>query len=97
MSIVYRSPLADVALPTHRSLQEYVFEHFDAHADKTLYIDANTEETVTYGEFRSRVQRAAAGFHGEGLRAGETVAVLAPNCIEYGVSYYAALMNGGTL
>ncbi len=56
-----------------------------------------TGKTMTYGEFDDAVRRQAGGWLGSGLAKGEVVAVMAPNCAEYGVIFHAVALAGGVL
>ena len=53
--------------------------------------------TMTYGEFEDAVRRQAGGWLERGLAKGEVVAVMAPNCPEYGVVFHAVALAGGVL
>ena len=52
---------------------------------------------MTYGEFEDAVRRQAGGWLERGLAKGEVVAVMAPNCAEYGVMFHAVALAGGVL
>ena len=52
---------------------------------------------MTYGEFEDAVRRQAGGWLESGLAKGEVVAVMAPNCPEYGVVFHAVALAGGVL
>ena len=64
-------------------------------ADKAAFIDGATGRTMTYGEFEVAVRRQAGGWLERGLAKGEVVAVMAPNCPEYGVTFHAVALAGG--
>ncbi|MEV0698429.1 acetoacetate--CoA ligase [Saccharopolyspora sp. NPDC050389] len=53
-------------------------------------------EEITYGELRARVAAARAGLAALGVRAGDRVAALAPNCPETLVAFLAAASLGAT-
>ncbi|MDA3630647.1 acetoacetate--CoA ligase [Saccharopolyspora sp. WRP15-2] len=57
--------------------------------------DGRTEE-ITYGELRSRVAAARAALVDLGVRTGDRVAALAPNCPETLVAFLAAASLGAT-
>lgn len=50
--------------------------------------------TTTFGELVSRAHRVAHGLRGLGLRSGDGVAVMAPNCVETILVYLAAIEAG---
>lgn len=41
------------------------------------------DRSLTYSELSNRVSRTAGGLHSVGVRRGDRIAVLAPNCLEY--------------
>ena len=57
-----------------RTFWELLDRRADATPDYPMLIDA-ADRTVTFGEFRSRVERVAAGFHAMGVGQGTPVTV----------------------
>ena len=53
-----------------------------------------TDRSLTWGEVDHEVDRVAGGLLASGLRPGDRVAILLPNCIEFAVSYFAVLRAG---
>ncbi|MFI6604632.1 AMP-binding protein [Nonomuraea sp. NPDC050536] len=47
------------------------------------------DETLTYGELAEQVRAVAAGLAASGVRAGQTVAFVLPNCVEFVVAWLA--------
>ncbi|MFF5260040.1 AMP-binding protein [Actinomadura viridis] len=47
------------------------------------------DETLTYGQLAAQVRSVAAGFAENGVRAGQTVAFVLPNCVEFVVAWLA--------
>jgi long-chain acyl-CoA synthetase len=52
-------------------------------------------ESLTYRELGTRAAQAANGLLARGVRPGDRVALLMPNCPEYPVAYYGVLLAGG--
>ena len=52
------------------------------------------DRSLSWGQARCEVHRIANGLTRSGVRPGERVAVLAKNCIEYALFYYAAAKSG---
>ncbi len=50
--------------------------------------------TTTYAELHAQVLRAAGALHNRGIRAGDRVAIVLPNCPQHVVAFYAALRLG---
>ncbi|MBD8062572.1 AMP-binding protein [Oceanitalea stevensii] len=53
--------------------------------------------TTTYGELAAQVDRAAAVLAAAGVRAGDRVALVLPNCPQHVVAFYAALRLGAVV
>ncbi|KAI5072594.1 hypothetical protein GOP47_0012700 [Adiantum capillus-veneris] len=58
------------------------------------FIDSSTGQTLTYGHLRSQVQAASAGLFSFGLRPGNVVLLLCPNCIAFPVILLAIMSVG---
>ena len=93
--MTFTSPLPPVSLPA-LPLTPYILER-TGRADRTAFIDGVTGRTMTYGEFEDAVRRQAGGWLEGGLAKGEVVAVMAPNCPEYGITFHAVALAGGAL
>ncbi len=50
--------------------------------------------TTTYAALRAQVLRAAQALHARGIRAGDRVAIVLPNCPQHVVAFYAVLRLG---
>lgn len=55
-----------------------------------IYLD----QTITYGELMEHVLRAAAGLQALGVRPGDRVALMIPNCPQFVIAYFGALRAG---
>ncbi|MHA2425035.1 MAG: long-chain-fatty-acid--CoA ligase [Candidatus Thorarchaeota archaeon] len=51
----------------------------------------------TYRELGELIDKAAYGFSKMGVKKGETVAIMLPNCPQFVIAYYAALKCGATV
>ena len=94
--MTFTSPLPSVSLPAS-PLTPYILERAGQLAGKAAFIDGATGRTMTYGEFEDAVRRQAGGWLESGLAKGEVVAVMAPNCPEYGVVFHAVALAGGVV
>ncbi|GAA4611552.1 acetoacetate--CoA ligase [Saccharopolyspora hordei] len=79
---------------------EHALREGDGKGDDDLAVvfareDGRTEE-ITYGELRARVAAARAALVELGVRTGDRVAALAPNCPETLVAFLAAASLGAT-
>ncbi len=53
--------------------------------------------TTTYRELDAQISRAAAGLRERGVRAGDPVAIILPNCPQHIVAFYAVLRLGAVV
>lgn len=53
--------------------------------------------TTSYREMDDQIQRAAASLHAHGVRAGDPVAIVLPNCPQHIVAFYAILRLGAVV
>ena len=72
----------------------YPGAHVAATPDKPALVMADTGETVTYAELEERSVRLAHFLHDQGLRAGDSFALLSENSLRYHECYWAALRSG---
>lgn len=77
------------------SLPELFFEA----AAKYSYNTAVTffDQTYTYAELRKHIYNAACSLAKMGVKKGDRVAVMLPNCPQYPITYYAALLCGAII
>jgi len=59
----------------------------------TIFFD----QQLTYGELRNHVRRMATALKGMGVKKGDRVALMLPNCPQFIISYYGVLEAGGTV
>ncbi|QDI90532.1 long-chain fatty acid--CoA ligase [Salicibibacter halophilus] len=55
------------------------------------------ELTYTYEELNNNIQRVASGLSKRGVKKGDRVALMLPNCPQYPASYFAVLSLGATV
>ncbi|GAB2502109.1 Long-chain-fatty-acid--CoA ligase [Corynebacterium atrinae] len=71
--------------------------------DNNLALNADKSATwffgrsQTYGELDRQVRRAAAGLRAFGVRPGDKVAIILPNCPQHIAAFYAVLKLGATV
>ncbi|MBX9244697.1 AMP-binding protein [Actinotalea ferrariae] len=85
---------ADVEEPDEtvtRTLERVVAEHGARVATDVL------RATTTYAELGTRVGRAAGALHAAGVRPGDRVALVLPNCATHVVAFYAVLRLGAVV
>lgn len=82
---------ADIELPTESLVA--MFERSVAEAGPSPAMEFFGRRT-TYAELGSQVDRAAEGLRRLGVRAGDRVALILPNCPQHVVAFYAVLRLG---
>jgi 4-coumarate--CoA ligase len=92
--MLFESPLPTVAIP-EMPLTPFVFERVGTFGEKPAFIDGPSGRTLTYRAFEDAVRRQASGWVDSGLTKGEVVALMAPNCPEYGIAFHAVALAGG--
>lgn len=78
--------------------RDYIGFWADVSPDKVAIVDATTQQTYSYGYISSRAEHLAGHLYQHyGVRHGDRVAVVAPNCIGYIILFAAAQKSGFTL
>ncbi len=78
-----------------KSLHEYLLDTGNKYKEKKALHFMGKH--ITYGQLLSEVKKMAAFFQEGGLKKGDRVAVMLPNCPQGVISYYGALLAGGTV
>lgn len=76
-----------------RPLHSLPFNSAQKYPDKTALIFYGHK--ITYAQLAACIKRAASVFYDQGLRKGDRVAVMLPNCPDFVIAYYAILSLGG--
>jgi long-chain acyl-CoA synthetase len=77
--------------PLYRLLERAETAH--ARTPATLFLGAR----LTYGEIGKMARRLAAGLQALGVRKGDRVAIMLPNCPQAVIAYYGVLMAGAVM
>lgn len=64
---------------------------------RVFLVDANTGREITYGEFHRQACALAAELRARGLRKGDRVGVMVPNCCELAILYFACIYLGAVI
>jgi long-chain acyl-CoA synthetase len=78
--------------PPRESLTEMIEASVHTYRDKVALDFFGA--TTTYGELGTQIRRAANGLRQLGVRAGDRVAIVLPNCPQHIVAFYAVLRLG---
>ena len=93
-AMIFRSPWPDIELP-QLSVCDKVLGAAKQFGDKPAIIEGETGRTLTYRQLVEEAERVAAGLACAGLRSGQPLALVLPNCIEFALSWYGTLLAGG--
>ena len=87
-----------LGLSSDLSLGDAMARAARTHPDAPFHLHAATgSRVVTLGEIHTEGRRLAGSIHALGLRAGDTIAMQLPNCVENAVMFHAAALLGCTL
>lgn len=76
------------------TLHDLIARNARLHASKTAFLFG--DQRVTHAQYAERTARLAAGLAAAGVRAGDRLAILAPNCLEY-VDLFGASAHLGAM
>jgi len=76
-----------------KTLQEYLWDTTEKYPGLKATVFLGQE--MTFKELGEKIKRFANGLAGLGIKKGDRVAVMLPNCPEFVISYYAILSLGG--
>jgi len=77
------------------TLHEWYLEKTASHCEQELYICGISSRKVTYAEAEKRMELLARElYHVHHVRAGDTVAIVSPNSVDYGSIFHAVLKLG---
>lgn len=60
-----------------------------------LQDEDGTEETISYGQLLEKATHVASGLYEQGLRPGETVAIMLPTSAQFFYAFFGVLLAGG--
>ncbi|MDQ1131171.1 AMP-binding protein [Microbacterium sp. SORGH_AS_0888] len=90
------SPFPEPVIPD-ASLQEFIFADLTPEdLTRTAIVDADSGETLDYGGLLARVHAAAHELRERGVRAGDVVALHAPNSSAFVIAFHAIGAVGAT-
>jgi acyl-CoA synthetase (AMP-forming)/AMP-acid ligase II len=80
-----------------KTIRETITEIVQRREKNIFLLDANTGAQITYGEFHRLACALAAELSRLGVRKGDRVAVMVPNCCELAVFYFACMYLGAVV
>ncbi|KAJ1406680.1 AMP-dependent synthetase/ligase [Sesbania bispinosa] len=92
---IFRSKLPDISIPNNIPLHTYCFQKLPEVADRPcLIVGGSAGRTYTYAETHLACRKFAAGLSNLGIKKGDVIMILLPNCPEFVFSFMAASMLG---
>ena len=79
------------------TIREQILDLVEKNGDRVFLIDALTGSPMKYREFHELACVLGAELQARGLRRGDRIAVMVPNCCELAVFYFACLYAGATI
>jgi len=83
---------AQVDVLQYESLVEFVEESFKKYKNRPAF--ENMGVSMTYGEIEKKANHFAAYLHSRGLKPGDKIALMMPNCLQYPIAVFGALKAG---
>ncbi|GAB1860346.1 Luciferin 4-monooxygenase [Camponotus japonicus] len=75
---VYKGKVSSYS-SNYKSLNELIWTKIKSHGDKIAYLDARTENMVTYAELQDKVVRCALWLQKQGIKSGDVVSLCTCN------------------
>ncbi|MCL7043330.1 hypothetical protein MKW94_028128 [Papaver nudicaule] len=94
--IIYRSKLPDIYIPNHLPLHSYCFENISKFGDRPCLINGSTGEIHSYYDVERISRKVAAGLNKVGIKQGDVIMLLLPNCPEFAFAFLGASYRGAT-
>jgi len=74
-----------------KTTREMIMNIVAHHEERVFLVDANTGRETTYGDFHRQACALASELRRRGVRKGDRVGVMSPNCCQLAVLYFACI------
>ncbi|XVF05739.1 hypothetical protein REPUB_Repub05bG0198100 [Reevesia pubescens] len=93
---IYRSLRPPIVLPKEPNLSmvSFLFRNVSSYPDKPALIDADSDETLTFSQFKSTVIKLSHAFLNLGINKNDRVLIFAPNSIQFPLCFFAVTAIG---
>jgi long-chain acyl-CoA synthetase len=78
-------------------IRETILDVVALRAGQVFLVDAKTGREVTYGDFHRQACALAAELRNRGVRKGDRIGVMLPNCCELAILYFACIYLGAVI
>ncbi|WP_287495719.1 AMP-binding protein [Pandoraea sp. CB10b_02] len=86
---------ADIDVTRYTSLVQAFDEWIARYRDRVAFVSLGSE--MSYGEVARQARAFAAWLQAQGVRAGDRVALMMPNCFQYPICLFGTLIAGGVV
>ena len=87
----------DEMKPDEIKIRETIMDVVARRKGQVFLVDAITGREITYGEFHQQACAVAAELRRRGVRKGDRIAVMVPNCCELAALYFACIYLGAVI
>ncbi|XWS74345.1 hypothetical protein CRYUN_Cryun02cG0206900 [Craigia yunnanensis] len=93
---IYRSLRPPLVLPKEPnfSMVSFLFRNVSSYPDEPALIDADSDETLSFSQFRSTVIKLSHAFLNLGINKNDRVLIFAPNSIHFPLCFFAVTAMG---
>lgn len=85
----------DAGIEDYPSLREVFLEHLHKYRDRVAYVSIGTE--MTYADWQAQGIAFAAWLQAQGVRKGDRVALMMPNCLQYPICLLGTILAGAVV
>ena len=85
----------EAGIEEYPSLREVFLEHLEKFSERVAYVSIGTE--MTYADWRVQGIAFAAWLQGQGVKKGDRVALMMPNCLQYPICLLGTILAGAVV
>ncbi|OHW38168.1 AMP-binding protein [Pseudomonas sp. 06C 126] len=85
----------EAGIEDYPSLREVFLEHLHKYRDRVAYVSIGTE--MTYAAWQAQGVAFAAWLQAQGVRKGDRVALMMPNCLQYPICLLGTILAGAVV
>ncbi|KAF6140222.1 hypothetical protein GIB67_000270 [Kingdonia uniflora] len=93
---IYRSLRSPITIPKdpNISMVQFLFRNSTSYSNHLALIDSDSTETLTFSQLKTTIAKVAHGFIQLGIKKGDVVLILAPNSLQFPVSFLGVTAIG---
>ncbi|KAM7496821.1 hypothetical protein LguiA_021235 [Lonicera macranthoides] len=93
---IYRSLRPKIIFPKDPNLSMITFllRNISSYPHKPALIDADSNQTINFAEFKSTLSKVSIGLHKLGVRKNDVVLIFAPNSIQFPLCFFGIIALG---